>query len=213
MFMSDSTMRLVLKSMAMFCLLMLSCTVTKIPRFEYTSSVPEITKIYRWRIEGEPHIQPVNLSGNTRSQIDPEFAGQFLAYGLKWVDSVKSNLSRDDHFQFYDNPPVDGVIHVAYYGQVHPEGGLQAGAHKREPNPKPSMPELSTEMYHDMSENIMTSETLNRIDSVNVTLFNSSNTLVGQVRMARAESRWGTDEEVTASRVAKVIRKLVNQKK
>lgn len=159
-------------------------------------------------------MQPVNLSGGTRTQIDPESAGQFLVFGMRWVDSVKSSLSRDDHFQFYDNPPVDGVIHVAYYGQMFPEGGLQAGARERQPNPKPSMPTLSTEMIHDRSEATMGPDALNRIDSVDITLFNSTNNaLVGQIRIARAESRWGTDEDVTASRVASVLKKLVHGKK
>jgi hypothetical protein len=194
-----------------FCgVLAASCTVTKLPKYEYTSATPEVSRLYRWRIEAEPYFQSVNMLGHTRSTSDPDATQQFLDYGAQWVDSVQARLAADDHFQFYDNPPVDGVIHLTFYGQLNPTGTAQtAGALKS--TLTPPNPNLKTEMLHE-EPSFGSTEIRNRIDSVDVVLLSSDGRNIGQIKLARVDTRWGGRDEISARRVADAIRRVVNGK-
>jgi hypothetical protein len=191
------------------CAVIPGCTVTRVPHYEYTSSTTEVTRIYRWRIEAEPNMQFVNLAGETGSPTSPEPNGQLRAFGAKWVDSVQQNLSRDDHFQFYDNPPIDGVIHIAFYGRLSPTGTVQSVA-PTDRNAKVWNSDPAIAIKHVEPTFELDADALNRIDSVNVMLFNSDNQSVGQIRMARAASYRGAWDEISAKRVAEAIKKMVN---
>jgi hypothetical protein len=145
--------------------------------------------------------------------MDPEPGGRLRLFGARWVDSVQTNLSRDDHFQFYDNPPIDGVIQLVFYGQVSPTGTVQSDAPPIVHNAEPTTASQRTGVLHAEPTFGLESDPLNRIDSVNITLLNSDNKSIGQIRLARAASCRGASDEISDKRVAEAIKKMVNGQK
>ena len=198
-----------LTAIAILCAVYAGCTVVEPLRIEYSSSSVELQKIQRWQLEAEPHIRIRTIGGQVNKQLDASAQARIAEYSTEWVDEIRTRLSHDKQFTFYDNPPTEGTIHLTFYGQLRPDKKSHPNAATGRVAPT-AIRDQNSEMHTEESVFPVEYKLEDRIDSVIVVIANAEKKNLGQIKMTRPESDWLETQEIKANRVADAIDKMVH---
>lgn len=182
--------------------------VSRVPYLQYSSSSSALEQFRVWRIESEPHFRYALVAGTSAQVTSQDAANRAATYNRMWLDEIRKRLAKDDHFQFYDNPPFDATIMVVLYGQVRPSKDPNGDKSSGSTVDATISPRTGINQRNERKVEIGLGQ-FDRVDSVTVIILDPARKHLGQIKFSRDAPNRNSLEEIEPKLVADAIKKMV----